>query len=106
MFIGLMTGNRDYLQPPTAMTEDLQRAHQHPSLQQMLRYTFVGSKETVKGQVEDFLRQTGVDELIAATAIYHHENRLKSYALFAEIMRELNAAPEPNHQRKLERGIS
>jgi luciferase family oxidoreductase group 1 len=106
MFIGLVTGNRDYLQPPTEMSEDLKSAHQHPSIQQMLRYTFVGSKETVKGQVEDFLHQTGVDELIAATAIYSHEDRLKSYALFAEIMRELNAAAEPDHQPKLERGVS
>lgn len=91
MFIGLVTGNRDYLQPPTDLTEDLRQAHQHPTLQQMLRYTFVGSKETVKKQVEDFLRQTGVDELIAVTAVHKHEDRLRSYALFAEIMGEVNA---------------
>lgn len=90
MFIGLVTGNRDFLQPPTDMTEELQRAHQHPALQQMLKYSFVGSKETVKGQVAGFIEQTGVDELIAATAIYHHEDRLRSYTLFAEIMGELN----------------
>jgi luciferase family oxidoreductase group 1 len=90
MFIGLVTGNRGYLQPPTDMTEELQRANQHPALRQMLKFSFVGSKETVKGQVEDFLQQTGVDELIAVTALYHHENRLRSYELFAEIMQELN----------------
>lgn len=90
MFIGLVTGNRDYLQPPTDLTEDLRQANQHPAIQQMLRYTFVGSKDTVKNQVEDFLRQTDADELIAVTAVYNHEDRLNSYNLFAEIMGELN----------------
>ncbi|MFT4686911.1 MAG: luciferase family oxidoreductase group 1 [Neolewinella sp.] len=86
MFIGLVTGNRDFLQPPTDMTEELQSALQHPTLRQMLKYSFLGSKETVKRQVEDFLLQTSVDELIVATAIYDHEDRLRSFELFAEIM--------------------
>jgi luciferase family oxidoreductase group 1 len=92
MFIGLVTGNRDYMQVPTDMTEELQRANQHPALRQMLKFSFVGSKETVKRQVEDFLQQTSVDELIAVTALYHHEDRLRSVALFSEIMQELNAS--------------
>lgn len=91
MFIGLVTGNRDYLQPPTEMTEELQRANEHPALRQMLKFSFVGSKETVKGQIRDFLAQTNVDELIAVTAVYRLEDRLKSFAYFAEIMQELNA---------------
>lgn len=91
MFIGLVTGNRDYLQPPTDMTEELQRANEHPALRQMLKFSFVGSKETVKSQVRDFLTQTNVDELIAVTAVYRLEDRLKSFAYFAEIMQELNA---------------
>ncbi|WP_273446281.1 LLM class flavin-dependent oxidoreductase [Neolewinella agarilytica] len=100
MFIGLLTGNRQPLQPPTAMTAELNQALQHPTLQQMLKYSFVGSKETVKQQVRDFIGQTGVDELIAVTAIYDHEDRLQSYTLFAEIMKEINAATVPVTQRE------
>ncbi|TXF87058.1 LLM class flavin-dependent oxidoreductase [Neolewinella aurantiaca] len=95
MFIGLVTGNRDFLQPPTDMTDELRGALRHPTISQMLKFSFVGSKETVKAQVEEFLQQTGVDELIAATAIYNHEDRFKSYALFAEIMQEINATAKP-----------
>jgi alkanesulfonate monooxygenase SsuD/methylene tetrahydromethanopterin reductase-like flavin-dependent oxidoreductase (luciferase family) len=57
----------------------------------MLKYSFIGSKETVKKQVKQFIADTQVDELIAVTNIYDGQARIKSYRLFAAIMRELNA---------------
>ncbi|WP_111309575.1 LLM class flavin-dependent oxidoreductase [Confluentibacter sediminis] len=92
MIIGLLTGKRDYMQPPSEMTGELRDMQQHPSVQQMLKYTFIGNKETVKQQVKAFLIETQVDELIAVTNIYDGEDRIKSYRLFAEIMDELNEA--------------
>src|SRR3954470_11814391 len=62
MFVGVLTGAREPLQPPTALTEDLKEVLQHPSLHQMLKYSFVGSKPTVKQGVKAFLEQTGVNE--------------------------------------------
>src|SRR5687768_3198501 len=47
MFVGVLTGARDPLQPPTPMTQELKEVLQHPSLHQMLKYSFVGSKPTV-----------------------------------------------------------
>jgi luciferase family oxidoreductase group 1 len=90
MFIGLLTGTSAGLQPPTEMTGDLQEMLQHPSLQQMLRYSFVGSKATVKEQVRRFLEETGVNELIAVSTMYAIEDRIRSARLFAELMEELN----------------
>ncbi|WP_266204999.1 LLM class flavin-dependent oxidoreductase [Pontibacter kalidii] len=90
MFVGVLTGSREPLQPPTEMTEELKQVLQHPTLQQMLRYSFVGSKQTVKTQIQEFLEETGVDELITVSNIYNLEDRLKSTRLFAEIMLEIN----------------
>lgn len=90
MIIGIFTGNRDFMQPPMAMTPELKELTQHPSVQQMLKYSFIGSKQTVKSQVKHFLEQTKVDELIAVTNIYNAQDRIRSYELFAEIMKELN----------------
>ncbi|WP_026753291.1 LLM class flavin-dependent oxidoreductase [Sediminibacter sp. Hel_I_10] len=90
MIIGLLTGKRGFMQAPTEMTEDLSELRQHPSVLQMLKYSFIGSKQTVKQEIEAFLEKTQVDELIAVTNIYDGEDRIKSYRLFAEIMRELN----------------
>lgn len=91
MFLGVLTGARDPLQPPTEMDEELRQILQHPSVHQMLKYSFVGSKATVKAQVEEFLEQTQVNELIAVSNMYDHEDRLKSVRLFAELMGEINA---------------
>lgn len=88
--ISLLTGKRDYIQPPTDMTDELRAMQQHPSVQHMLKYTFVGDKETVKKQVQAFIEETEIDELIIATHIYNGNDRIKSYRLFAEIMKELN----------------
>lgn len=90
MFVGVLTGSRDPLHPPTEMTEELKEIVQHPTLQQMLRYSFVGSKQTVKTQIQEFLEETGVDELITVSTMYNLDDRLKSTRLFAEIMAELN----------------
>jgi luciferase family oxidoreductase group 1 len=90
MFVGVLTGARDPLHPPTKLTEDLKEVLQHPALNQMLKYSFVGSKQTVKKQIQAFLDQTRVNELIVVSTMYHQNDRLKSVKLFAEIMTEIN----------------
>ncbi|MCP6237342.1 hypothetical protein NL436_28060, partial [Klebsiella pneumoniae] len=62
----------------------------HPSVYQMLKYSFVGSKQTVKRQLQTFLEHTGVNELITTTNTWALEDRLKSVRLFAEVMDEIN----------------
>ena len=91
MFIGVLTGMSQPLQPPTALTADLKAALDHPAVYQMLKYSFFGSKETVKTQVEEFLDNTEVDELIVVTPTHSLTDRVKSISLFAEIMNEINA---------------
>lgn len=90
MFVGVLTGARDPLQPPSEMTEELKEMFHHPAVNQMLKYSFVGSKQTVKKKIQAFLEQTGVDELIAVSTMYDINERIKSARLFAEVMREIN----------------
>ncbi|WP_452229961.1 LLM class flavin-dependent oxidoreductase [Lacinutrix sp. MEBiC02404] len=89
MIVGIFTGKRDAVQPPTPMTADLKQVMQNPQVHQMLKYSFIGSKATVKAQVKEFMEQTDADELIAVTNIYDIKDRIRSYELFAEIMKEL-----------------
>ncbi|MFD3002683.1 LLM class flavin-dependent oxidoreductase [Pontibacter toksunensis] len=90
MFVGIFTGAKDPLHPPTEMSEELREMFQHPSLQQMLKYSFVGSKQTVKSDIKAFLSETGVDELIVVSTMYDKNDRIKSIKLFAEVMQEIN----------------
>ncbi|MBQ0769491.1 MAG: LLM class flavin-dependent oxidoreductase [Bizionia sp.] len=90
MILGIFTGKRDFVQPPTAMTEEYEEILQHPQIHQMLKYSFIGSKATVKEQIQEFITKTEADELIAVTNIYDIKDRIRSYELFSEIMKELN----------------
>lgn len=91
LILGILSGNRlEYLDAPTAMTPELNEIRQHPGVQQMTKYTFIGSKVTVKKQIQAFLEETQVDELIVSASMYHIEDRLKSTVLFGEIMKEIN----------------
>ncbi|MCL4113651.1 UNVERIFIED_CONTAM: hypothetical protein GTU68_025946 [Idotea baltica] len=95
MFVGILTGKREYVPPPIEMTDELRGLLQHPQVQQMLKYTFVGDKRSVKRQTEDFIELTKVNELIAVTGVYDAAARIHSYELFAEIMDEINSVVAP-----------
>ena len=94
MILGVLTGKLDYLQPPVAMTQELKQISQDPSFQRMSKYAFIGSKETVRKKTENFLKETGVDEIMVASHIYNPTARIESYRLFSEIMKELEGKPK------------
>ncbi len=89
MFFNILRGVSELLQPPQPMTEEFQQLAQHPLLQQMLKYSFVGTKEIVREAIIDFIDQTGVDELMVATNVFDPDARIKSYQLLSEIMNDL-----------------
>ena len=88
--IGILTGDRSQMTAPFEMTNQLLEVIQQPAVQQMTKYAFIGSKETVKKGIRAFIETTQVDELIVATHVFSAQDRVKSYKLFAEIMCELN----------------
>src|SRR5690554_2370635 len=89
MFFNILRGVSELLQPPQTMTEEFKQLAQHPLLQQMLKYSFVGTKEVVREAIIDFVDQTGADELMVATNVFDIEARIKSYQLLSEIMNDL-----------------
>ncbi|GGA72538.1 alkane 1-monooxygenase [Flavobacterium palustre] len=90
MFYGIFTGASKPLQPPVEMDFEMRQMFQHPTVQQTLKYSFVGSKATVKAGILRFLEDTQVDELMVSTNVFGFKNRIKSVELFAEIMKEIN----------------
>ncbi len=89
MMLGVLTGQIDYVQAPVDMTPELRQLSQDPAFQRMLKYAFVGSKETVRQKTEDFLKHTGVSEVMVASHMYRHEDRVTSYRIFSEIMQAM-----------------
>ena len=52
----------------------------------MLKYAFVGSRETVRRDLENFVALTNADELMIATSLHDHRARVRSYEIVAEMV--------------------
>ncbi len=87
LFMGIVTGKRRLLQPPVDNMNDVWDVYEEEQASQMLACTFTGSKETVKNDLQQFLDQTEVDEIMATSHIFDHAARLRSYELLAEVFK-------------------
>lgn len=87
-FTNLFRGTPGQLRPPIHDIESYWAPHEKAQVNNLLAYSFVGSRETVRAGLERFIEQTGVDEVIVASAIYDHAARLRSYEILADIMNQ------------------
>jgi len=90
MFLGILTGKREALQPPMEMTDELMMIQHNPAVREMLKYSFVGRKEAVAKQLDKFLLETGVDELMVVSNMHANNDRVVSYQILSEILSERN----------------
>ena len=86
MFMGVVTGDRSPMKPPVDSMEGIWNEHTKYAVKQMLAYSFIGSAENVRNEIQNFLDQTKADELMVSTYIFDHDQRVKSYKLLAEVM--------------------
>ena len=84
-FADMVRGVRGYMKPPIDDIESYWSAEAKVQAQRMLACSFVGSPKTLRESLGGFLRRTGADELMVATAVYDHAARLKSYELLAKV---------------------
>ena len=88
-FVGMLRADRGYLKPPIDDIETYWTPAEKMQASRMLQCSFVGSPQTVKAGLQKFVEETGVQELMVASALYDPEARLKSYELLASIMAEV-----------------
>ena len=84
-FTRLIRGTRGLLPPPIDSIESYWTPAEEAQVSSMLKCSFVGSKETVRAGLAEFLKETGVHELIVACAIYDPAARLRYYELLSEL---------------------
>jgi luciferase family oxidoreductase group 1 len=84
-FLALRSGRPGQLPPPLEATD---RANFDPAanaaLAQLFRYAVVGGPSTVREGVNNFVKATGVDELMTTAMIFDHGARLRSFEILAE----------------------
>jgi luciferase family oxidoreductase group 1 len=90
LFMGIVTGRRKLLQPPADNMDTVWSKQEEAMAGQMLTYAFVGSGETISSQMQVFLKETGVDEVMATSHIFDHAARIRSYQIFAEVIKDIN----------------
>lgn len=84
-FTNIFRGTRGRLAPPIDDIETYWTPEEKSQASAMLACSFVGSSDTVRGGLVEFIERTGVDEIIVASAIYDHTARLRSYEIVANI---------------------
>ncbi len=89
-FLNIIKGTRTTLQPPVDNMDALWNEAERYATQQMLSYTFVGSAETVKAKLQAFADETRADEIMAASMIFDHDARVKSYKILSELQIKKN----------------
>lgn len=85
-FINLRRGQPGPLAPPVDDAEARWSPLELATIDQALRYSFVGSAASVRRGLERFLDATGVDELMIAGQIHDHEARKRSFTIAAEVV--------------------
>jgi luciferase family oxidoreductase group 1 len=91
-FTNLFRGARGKLQPPIDDIESYWSPHEKAQAMNMLSCSFVGSPDTVREGLEGFIRQTGADEVMVASAIYDHGKRLRSYEILSDVHKTMSKA--------------
>lgn len=76
------------LSPPVTSVEGLANAFEDAAVESKRAAAIVGSKETVRRELELFLDETQADEVIITSNPYEHAARLRSYEIVAEIAKE------------------
>jgi luciferase family oxidoreductase group 1 len=88
-FTSIFRGTRGQLPPPIDDIETYWSPQEKTQASAMLSRSFVGSATTVRQGLERFLEETGVDEVMVASAVYDHGDRLRSYEILADIFPSL-----------------
>ena len=85
-FLNVVHGTSFPLKPPVHNFDLLWNEAEKNAVMQMLQYSFVGSVTSVQPELEKFIENTGINELMIVSNIYDHHARIHSYKLFAKMM--------------------
>jgi len=90
-FLAIRTGRRGKLPPPVDDMDERLDPRARAMLDDALSCSIVGAPETVRRGLEAFIARTGADELMVTAQIHNHADRLKSFALLAEVSMPVTA---------------
>jgi luciferase family oxidoreductase group 1 len=84
-FINLRRNRPGLLPPPVDSMESLWPEFERSGVERALRYSIVGSAQTVRRGLEAFIDLTGADEIMVTAQIFDHAARLRSFNILAGV---------------------
>ncbi|UJF28736.1 LLM class flavin-dependent oxidoreductase [Kaistella sp. 97-N-M2] len=88
-FINIIRDDRKPYSPPVDDIDNVWNPMEKAHVMKMLRYSFIGSENTIKTKIQEFQEMFNVDELMITSHIYEQEARLKSYAIIRKAVDSL-----------------
>ncbi|MGG0738213.1 LLM class flavin-dependent oxidoreductase [Niallia taxi] len=85
-FLNVVRGTRTPLSPPVDSMEAVWSMMEREMATSMSSMSFIGSKNTVKEQLESFQEKYDVNEIMAVSYIYDEKKQIRSYEIFKEIV--------------------
>ena len=82
-FVALRRGTPGPLPPPVDTMEGLWSPVERATAEHALTYSLVGSPETVRDGLDEFIAREGPDEVMATALIFDHPARLRSFEILA-----------------------
>ena len=87
-FLNVIRGTSFPLQPPVGDMDAIWNEGEQQAVKQMLAYSFIGSADKVAKELQAFLVDTQVDEIMVVSNIFDHAARVRSYELIAQITKD------------------
>ncbi|RIO56318.1 LLM class flavin-dependent oxidoreductase, partial [Mammaliicoccus sciuri] len=90
VMVSITRGRMQPVQPPTDDLKGLLTPTEYEIAKQRMQQSLIGSKETVKAKIQDFIKEHGeIDELMAISYIYDQDAQLDSYKTLKTIVEEI-----------------
>jgi luciferase family oxidoreductase group 1 len=84
-FLNLRRGKPGLLQPPVDSMDSEWSPAEKAGVEHVMQYAAIGSPDTVRAKLRDFIALTSADELMIAAQIYDHDARKRSYEIAARV---------------------
>lgn len=84
-FLNLIRNTPTPLLPPVDNMDEIWTEHEKNLLIKQFGSAMVGTHETVKEKLQNFLTETGASEMMINAQIYDHDARLRSFEIVSEI---------------------
>lgn len=85
----LIRGEPLYTSPPVDSMKGLWSAEEQALVESKLGAAVIGGPDTVRRKLASLLRATHADEMIFTSDLYHHTDRLRSYQIAADAIRDI-----------------